>query len=351
MTNWQSPLELATDEHAYDDTIFAFFGVMFWEIFQTSGIEWQFITRQKTLTWPRGYSRQVPYYLARYCTMLSLIGLVILVTVTEKINCGGLYHFVYWAGNTGIACSSTLLALKAIEIWNRNVIVMITLVLLCIPQWAILYHCIITVDATWDDTAKDCIMDQSNATIFKVSYILVLACDLASLCLAIVGVKKKHPQNSLFEAFSKERLHLWAAPVLVNIFPVAFSLSSLNVVMDVITVTPASVLSAIAACRLTVAVEDEDGEDGMHHTLPTNAGVIGSRVVAKRVAAGSPSRYSFAPSRTRPAEVRVVTDHMTIDNKDESFLDSPTTDNSVRDDDFKINIEIEEVVRTTSEAV
>ena len=108
----------------------------------------------------------------------------------------------------------------------------------------------------------------------------------------------------------------------------------------------------------------------MHHTLPTTGGVIGSRVVAKRTTAGSPSRYSFAPSRTRPAEVRVVTDHITIEyvfssflhcirslmtlkfySKDDSFLDSPTTDPSVRDDDIKINVEIEEVVRTTSEAV
>ena len=55
---------------------------------------------------------------------------------------------------------------------------MICLVLLCIPQWAILYHCIITVDATWDDTAQDCIMDQSNAIIFKISYILGMSVDL-----------------------------------------------------------------------------------------------------------------------------------------------------------------------------
>jgi len=52
MVNWQSPFELAKDEQVYDDLVFAFFGVMFWEIFQTSGVEWQFLRRRKELTWP-----------------------------------------------------------------------------------------------------------------------------------------------------------------------------------------------------------------------------------------------------------------------------------------------------------
>jgi len=294
-----------------------------------------------------------PYYLARYCTILSLIGLIILISVTEKINCGGLYHFVYWAGNTGIACSSTLLVLKAIEIWNRNLVVMLSLAVICIPQWAILYYCIIAVDATWNDTEKVCVMDQSNAIFFKVSYVLAMTCDLAAFVFASVGIRKHNAGDSIFDVFAKNRLALWAVPFLVNIFPVAFSLANLNIVMDVLLVVPASVISAIVACRLTMSSEDEDDEDTMKHGLPTSGGVVASRVVARRAAAGSPNRFSLAANRVRP-EVRVVTDHFTMHNKmDEDILDSPTTDNanSVRDEDLKINIQIEEVVRTSSDAV
>jgi len=231
--------------------------------------------------------------------------------------------------------------------------VVLSLALICIAQWAILYHCIITVDATWDDTRKECVLDQSNAIIFKVSYILVMVCDFVSLAFAAVGIRKENAGEPLFEAFAKDGLFLWVAPFVVNIFPVAFSLANLNIMMDIMTVAPASVISAIAACRLTIWKEDDDDESAAKLQMPASGGVIASRVVAKRAVAGSPNRYSFqvGANRTRPAEVRVITDHITtLHSIKDDELDSPTTD-SVRDNDIKINVHVEEVVRANSEPV
>lgn len=51
-----------------------------------------------------------------------------------------LYSFAQFAGNSAIGSASTLLMLRTVAIWNRNLFVTVPLVILSLGQWAILFH-------------------------------------------------------------------------------------------------------------------------------------------------------------------------------------------------------------------
>ena len=51
-----------------------------------------------------------------------------------------LYSFAEFTGNSAIGAASTLLMLRVIAIWTRNLWVTIPLVVLSLGQWGILFH-------------------------------------------------------------------------------------------------------------------------------------------------------------------------------------------------------------------
>lgn len=57
-----------------------------------------------------------------------------------------------------------------IAIWERRLAVVIPLLVLCLGHWGVLYHGIIIVRATWNDTARACIVNQSNSAILKFTF-------------------------------------------------------------------------------------------------------------------------------------------------------------------------------------
>jgi len=91
--------------------------------------------------------------------LFAVIGMLLVLNVDTPINCQvrgtsrnsrdsrayfftsqALYSFAQFAGNSAIGSASTLLMLRTIAIWNRNLFVTIPLVVLSCGQWGILFH-------------------------------------------------------------------------------------------------------------------------------------------------------------------------------------------------------------------
>lgn len=120
------------------------------------------------------------------------------LNVTTKVNCQSLvrsfphfalryvahvlflqYLFSQFAGNTAIGASSALLMLRTIAIWNRRPAVMYPLIVIAMGQWAILFHGITTVQASWSDAVAACVVDAVPPVFTKLLF-MYSAFDLAS---------------------------------------------------------------------------------------------------------------------------------------------------------------------------
>ena len=58
----------------------------------------------------------------------------IALNTASQINCQSLYVFNQFMGNTAIATASTLLMLRTIAIWSRNIYIVVPLVILSLGR-------------------------------------------------------------------------------------------------------------------------------------------------------------------------------------------------------------------------
>jgi hypothetical protein len=83
-------------------------------------------------------------------------------------------------GNTAIGSASTLLMLRTIAIWNRNIFVVIPLILLSLGQWGILFHGVATVHSSWVAAAGGCVVTGTAQGFIELIYLyselFVLSC-------------------------------------------------------------------------------------------------------------------------------------------------------------------------------
>jgi len=56
------------------------------------------------------------------------------------VHSQALYSFAEFTGNSAIGAASTLLMLRVIAIWTRNLWITVPLVILSLGQWGILFH-------------------------------------------------------------------------------------------------------------------------------------------------------------------------------------------------------------------
>lgn len=93
---------------------------------------------------------------------------------TGFVNCQSLYLFNQFMGNFAIGSASTLLMLRTIAIYSKNLYVVVPLVVLSLAQWGILLHGISTVQATWVDLPTgggSCVVTGAPQVFLQLLYI------------------------------------------------------------------------------------------------------------------------------------------------------------------------------------
>ena len=98
------------------------------------------------------------YFLCKYTMLFSIIGMLIALNTTTKVDCQALYTYNQFFGSAAIGTASTLLMLRTVAIWNKNWFVTIPLAVIAIGHWCILMYSVTSVRAVFIPEAKTCVV-------------------------------------------------------------------------------------------------------------------------------------------------------------------------------------------------
>ncbi|KAG9004085.1 hypothetical protein FRB94_002676 [Tulasnella sp. JGI-2019a] len=265
MIHWYDPNVIAQSALLFGRLQLALIGLYGWESLLGLQQDWRFGKRLRQGTfWTR-----VPicvYFVSKYGTLLSLIGLNYANNATGRINCQAIFTTNELFGNIGIGGASTLLVLRCSAIWRHYPHVMYPLILLSLGQWAILLYSVTTVRSS-RGPGGSCIITETNTSLLTALYAYTMALDFAVLIMTLLGVSRLgRPDSSLWRLLSRDSILYCALAFVSNVIAAVFVILRLNPVMEVMFTVPACVVSTIVACRSfarvykLVHVKDQKGD-------------------------------------------------------------------------------------------
>ncbi|KAL5508329.1 hypothetical protein ACEPAH_5948 [Sanghuangporus vaninii] len=348
MVDWNSDAEILKDQRAFESLIYALFGLYVWEMCQTSSVEWSLITRRRKFRWPmvRFTSSNKPlsstfYFLCRYCLLWALIGLIISFNVTREINCGALYTFNSWTGNMAILSASTSLMIRTIAIWERKLTVVIPLLILCLGHWGLLYHGIIIVRATWDPLTGSCAVNQTNSAILKFTFFATMGFDLIIFVFTSTALLRNSTRSGLWHLLFRDGLIYWAVTFSVNSIPAVLDSLDLNTPMNIIATVPAATVSAIAACRCVVRLQ-EYGTSDVYVNNASGVGSMDGRVRFSSTAHMGITSFGKTSRIVQRPEVHIRTDQITMENLGTIEYEDTNVGSAITTDTLKTPRDLEE---------
>jgi len=250
MPNWSDPLEIQHDTEVFIKVLNLLLGLYTWEVLGSLRFEWQVISGQKKFTW-----LMIVYFLCKYSLLLCLIVVNITTGATTEVNCEALYTFGQISGNTAIGTASTLLMFRTIAIWSGKKFIVIPLCILSLGQWAILLSGYVSVKSSWSPEAMTCIV-HTQPRLIKAMYVYTMLFDLTVLALSVTGLLLSPGRSTLWKLLFTDGMVYFIVSFTAYLFPVVFAYLNLNSAMDIICPVPASVCSAIVACRSFIRLSD-----------------------------------------------------------------------------------------------
>ncbi|KIK65478.1 hypothetical protein GYMLUDRAFT_158787 [Collybiopsis luxurians FD-317 M1] len=219
MVNWSDPNEITRDSQVFERIIFCFLGVTLWELFSTCDFEWSLIRGRRRFRWPLVFF----FFLSRYCILLAFIGLWV------KLSCIVIRMLNRWAGNMTLLCSSTSLMLRTIALWERKLIVVAPLCVLCLAFWIILYRTMFIVRAAWSDSRDTCVLISTSPGLLNVTFFFTIAFDLTILAYTFVALITKHTaRTDLWKLLFQDGLVYFLVTFTANCIPAVFNVLNLN---------------------------------------------------------------------------------------------------------------------------
>ncbi|CAL1699324.1 unnamed protein product [Somion occarium] len=242
MVDWTSPEALALQAAAFLKLNHALAGIYFWEFATSLDFDWAFISGKKKFHWP-----MIFYFLGRYFLFFALIGILIALDTTTKINCQALYTFNQLAGNASAGLASINLALRTMVLWNNSMYIVIPLVAVILGHWSLILQGVL-LEAAWVD-GQGCVITQTNNTILAATFIYSMCFDLFVLVLSAAKLLSRRGSSQLVTLLFKDGLVYFIIAFVSNLIATIFMCMSLNAIMSVIFNVPAVVASTIVASR------------------------------------------------------------------------------------------------------
>ncbi|TDL29316.1 hypothetical protein BD410DRAFT_758075 [Rickenella mellea] len=331
MVDWSSSMQVLKVSLSFQKLLYCLFGLYLWELFQTCGFEWSLITRRRRFTWPlvsgsclqihplSDQASQSGYWHAQKNTedlinpksflfSLQILHVVVInrtvlsLWILCECYCSCSQCPFQWTGNMAILCASTSLMIRTIAIWERRLVVVFPLAFLCAAHWALLYHGIIIVRATWDPMMGSCAVTSTNATFLNINFFYTMGFDFIIFCFATAALLRTSSRSGLWKLLFQDGLVYWGVTFAINALPAILNCLNLNGVFS--SLVPAACFSAIAACRAVIRLQDYQPPDYYIHSA---SGMIVTSSGAARTGQGNPPRFTL----TRP-EVQITTDRITM---------------------------------------
>ncbi|OJT03932.1 hypothetical protein TRAPUB_5385 [Trametes pubescens] len=244
MIDWNSQTELILDSTVFLKFMHVLSGLYFWEFISSLDFEWGFFTGKKRFQYPAVF-----YFLNRYFLLFTMVGILIALDTTTKIDCQALYTFNQIMGQSASGLASINLSIRTMALWSHHRWIVIPIVIIILGHWSLILQGVL-VKASWVD-GQGCLVTGSNNTILAATFIYSMCFDLIILLLSmyklVIGVKGGRSQ--LMTLLFKDGLVYFIIAFLSNLLATVFIMLNLNAIMSVIFNVPAAIFSTIVACR------------------------------------------------------------------------------------------------------
>ncbi|KIO32231.1 hypothetical protein M407DRAFT_18801 [Tulasnella calospora MUT 4182] len=320
MVNWMDPARIQADAAVFSKLMLVCLGLYAWEVIVTFPYDMTIFTGKRKFKYP-----MVFYFSCRYALFFSLLGINIALNSTTRLNCQALYVFNQLMGNIAIATASTLLMLRTIAIWSRNLMIVVPLCILALGQWGILLHGVITVHAVYSDVARSCVVTDTLPVFLDLIYVYTMGYDLLVLLISSIGLVRTSGRSDLWTLLFQDGIVYFVVAFTANCVATVFLLLDLNPAMNIMATVPAAVASSIVACRGFVRLSTWANKDVY---LPTHAEGNGPRpglsMGAPRGSGTNTSEAAFAGKNSRLGVTKSLNEgvhismeaYTTTDNRD-----------------------------------
>ncbi|KIJ92967.1 hypothetical protein K443DRAFT_684893 [Laccaria amethystina LaAM-08-1] len=249
MPDWKSPAELQKDAAALIKLIHVLVGVYVYEWFLSLNFDFSFLLGRRKFRWP-----MIFYFANRYLLLFALVGIIISMNVTSKVDCQALYTFNQIAANAAMGLASINLSIRTLAIWSQNKYIICFLVLIILGHWSLILQGI-QLKATWVD-GVGCAITRTNNTILAAIFIYSMCFDLIVLLLntyKLLGINDKTAnllgRSRLAQMIFEDGLIFFIIAFLANLCATVFMLLNLNQIMTIFFNIPAVIASSVVACR------------------------------------------------------------------------------------------------------
>jgi len=238
------------------------------------------------------------YSLTRIATLITVILNMIAMDIVSQPNCQALATFGFIFAYVTFACSSLLILLRIIAIWNRNKAVVALATIMWGIDVSLLIHGIIKIRSAWDPAQDSC--DNPNVRSNIATIISMFITDILLLVIMLIGLLRMGRHST--GTFSLGRLGrlLWkqgviwlSLAVVAEVPPLVFVSLDLNDAFNMMFMVPSLITMSVAATRMyrsladftsaTEVIMDSETPHRMGHALLNSKSTLTSSTSPKRM--------------------------------------------------------------------
>ncbi|KAH8978879.1 hypothetical protein EDB86DRAFT_849884 [Lactarius hatsudake] len=215
-----------------------------WEYFTTLWFEWEvLVTKRRQWRWT-----MLIYIGTRLTALGGVCTELVGFNLTTRFNCQAWLLAVYITCYPAFALNSLLILLRTIAIWERKLIISVTLTAVWLTNVAFLIHGVTLAKGVWLPLANACFVEDSQKA--KLNVLMSTVTDLILLFAMIIGVLRLQSDSSTWRMLYRHGI-VWIFLATVGLVPpTIFLFLNLNEPMNIMFQTPAMVVMTICATRL-----------------------------------------------------------------------------------------------------
>ncbi|KAH9939273.1 uncharacterized protein BXZ73DRAFT_99477 [Epithele typhae] len=287
--DWNDPFVIEYIFFLYQQNAVFFLGIHGMHIATQFRIEWNLLLRQRPFRWV-----YVPFLLARYLTLSSLLFFVISQNTKTHVNCDAAYRFFAAVGSMSAMFASWILCTRPLIIFHALSMCLPVFVLGClglVQAALVVLQGILTVRSRWDPELQACGIVQWDSRVLSTFYFFTFGYDMIIVSATVYGVHKVQQLQQrrtwhVGDVLCVQGIWYIIATCAVNVPVAVFAVLDLNIGMDILLSTPAMVISVVASSHAMLALDDFDGTNdtstGVYiTTVPLSSIPIDSAMLAE----------------------------------------------------------------------
>jgi len=325
MIDFHDPAVVLLNSFALEKLNHAVNGLYIWEFFTSLYYEWRVIRGHQPYRWTIWI-----YSLTRIATLITVILNMIAMDVVSQPNCQALATFGFIFAYFSFACSSLLIVLRIIAIWNRNKVVLALVIIVWGIDVSLLVHGIIKIRSAWDPAQDSCGMPNVKSNIATI--ISMFITDIFLLSVMLVGLFRMGRRGT--GVFSLGRLGhlLWkqgviwlSIAVVAEIPPLVFVCLDLNDAFNMIFMMPSLITMSIAATRMYRCLADSASatEVVLDYKTPHRMGLAFLNSNSTLASSISPKRMEVVVHTAHDQYPTIPTDKDVHNDHPERLCDTP----------------------------